>query len=474
MVAAHWSPGEETATYVSVIAKQRQPVIVRTREPCSTFHMDSCDGFIGTFSGLRFWPLLPNPADILIADIAHALAHQCRFGGHASKFYSVAEHSVHVSQLCLPEHALGGLLHDASEAYLVDLPRPLKQLPEFVPYREAERRLQRAVAVWFGLPEDQPASVTEADDTMLWIEARSLLDSAAVEVIRDMLRSRNHTMTYNMFQAAAPMNMQALTLTHNRDGDKLRLAERILLAACRRVEAAPLAVATVSYTLDNALDYARRTIPRFLERIQGKTVLDYGCGPGWQAVAMRRAGASSVHGIDINDEWLSHGRDLAARAGVDGVIFGKATSAEKYDIVLSLGAMEHFGDPCRELARMCSMTREELVISFAEPWYSPYGTHLNGTTKLPWLNLWFSERTLLNVRNLYPDGSDGAKRFEDIRGGLNKMTVRRFEQAIRSAPGMRVEHLILHGVKRVPLVTRVPVLRELMTGALTCILKPRG
>src|ERR1035438_6318404 len=61
------------------------------------FIMDSLDGFIGTFSGLRFWPLLPNPADILIADIAHALAHQCRFGGHASKFYSVAEHSVHVS-----------------------------------------------------------------------------------------------------------------------------------------------------------------------------------------------------------------------------------------------------------------------------------------------------------------------------------------------------------------------------------------
>src|ERR1019366_3711480 len=59
------------------------------------FSMDSRDGFIGTFSGLRFWPLLPNPDDILIADIAHALAHQCRFGGHASKFYSVAEHSVH-------------------------------------------------------------------------------------------------------------------------------------------------------------------------------------------------------------------------------------------------------------------------------------------------------------------------------------------------------------------------------------------
>ena len=140
---------------------------------------------ITTFSGIRFWPLLPNPADILIADIAHALAHQCRFGGHASKFYSVAEHSVHVSRLCLHEHALLGLLHDASEAYLVDLPRQLKLLPEFAAYREAERRLQRAVAVRFGLSEEQPASVTEADDTMLWIEAHSLLGSMPVEAIRD-------------------------------------------------------------------------------------------------------------------------------------------------------------------------------------------------------------------------------------------------------------------------------------------------
>jgi SAM-dependent methyltransferase len=268
------------------------------------------------------------------------------------------------------------------------------------------------------------------------------------------------------------MNRQAFTLTHNRDGEKLRFPERLLLAVCRPVEAPSLSVPTVTYTLDNALDFAIRMIPGFRQRIQGKTVLDYGCGPGWQAVAMRRAGASHVHGVDINDDWLSHGRDLAAASGVDGVTFAKTTAAEKYDIVLSLGAMEHFGEPGRELARMCSYTAQELLISFAEPWYSPYGTHLNGTTKLPWLNLWFSEKTVLNVRNLYPDGSDGARRFEDIRGGLNRMTVRHFEKLAAAAPGMRVEQLILHSVKRVPLVTQVPVLREMMTGAITCILKP--
>ena len=163
------------------------------------------------------------------------------------------------------------------------------------------------------------------------------------------------------------MNRQALTITHNRDGEKLRLPERILLAICRPVEAPSLTVATVTYNLDNALDFATRMVPRFRERIQGKTVLDYGCGPGWQAVAMRQAGARHVHGIDINDDWLSHGRDLAARAGVDGVTFAKTTGAGKYDIVISLGAMEHFGNPGKELARICSFTGQELLISFAEP-----------------------------------------------------------------------------------------------------------
>src|ERR1035441_4036062 len=89
-----------------------------------------------------------------------------------------------------PRMCSGVCCTNASETYLVDLPRPLKLLPEFALYREAERRLQRAVAVRFGLSEEQPASVTEADDTMLWIEAHSLLGSMPVEAIRDTLDGR--------------------------------------------------------------------------------------------------------------------------------------------------------------------------------------------------------------------------------------------------------------------------------------------
>jgi len=129
-----------------------------------------------TFSGICFRPLEPRPEDVRIQDIAHALAHQCRFGGHTRTFYSIAQHSVLVSQLSHPEDALWGLLHDVSEAYLLDLARPLKAL--FNAYLAAERQLQRCIVERFGLAPEQPANVTAADDWMLAIEYRDLMTPA--------------------------------------------------------------------------------------------------------------------------------------------------------------------------------------------------------------------------------------------------------------------------------------------------------
>lgn len=140
---------------------------------------DRFGGWIQTFTGRKFWPLDPEPGDVDARDIAHGLSLQCRFGGHVREFYSVAEHSVRVSLECPPELALCGLMHDASEAYLVDVPRPIK--PYLAGYGAAEERLMRVIADKFGFPWPMPEPVRRADERLLVKEARALLNGSLEE-----------------------------------------------------------------------------------------------------------------------------------------------------------------------------------------------------------------------------------------------------------------------------------------------------
>lgn len=126
-----------------------------------------------TATGRVCWPIDPRPEDIYIEDIAHALAHQCRYGGHCQRFYSVAEHSILVSRLVPKEHALAGLLHDASEAYCVDVPAPLKR--QLVGYKEIEKLNWNAICDRFGLLHRMPTCVHHADVAMLFAEQKALM-----------------------------------------------------------------------------------------------------------------------------------------------------------------------------------------------------------------------------------------------------------------------------------------------------------
>jgi hypothetical protein len=112
-------------------------------------------------------------ADVRLPDIAHALSILNRYTGHTVAPYSVAQHSVMVSHLCDPDDAVWGLLHDASEAYLGDVARPLKSmLPD---YRELEHHIQRTIGKHFGLAWPIPLSVHAADSSALIAEKRALM-----------------------------------------------------------------------------------------------------------------------------------------------------------------------------------------------------------------------------------------------------------------------------------------------------------
>ena len=135
------------------------------------------DCWIQVASGKAFPVLAPAPEDIDINDIAHALSRQCRFGGHVKvEHYSVAQHSVLCSQYVSdPDYALQALLHDAAEAYCVDLPRPIKNCGLIDGYRTIEDGIFKVIAEKFDIPEKLDPSVKVVDVRMLMTEQRDLM-----------------------------------------------------------------------------------------------------------------------------------------------------------------------------------------------------------------------------------------------------------------------------------------------------------
>ena len=152
-----------------------QTLIEQMKEQICSKNESFCTGnhSIQIVSGELFFFTDPLSSNFTIEDIAHALSHVCRYSGHAKEFYSVAQHSVLVSHLVPPEYALLGLMHDATEAFLSDIPSPLKKiLPD---YCLIEKYIETCILTKFNLPTSLPPDIKKADILALVTERKSLL-----------------------------------------------------------------------------------------------------------------------------------------------------------------------------------------------------------------------------------------------------------------------------------------------------------
>ena len=141
--------------------------------------------YIETYNGGRFYFLEPAADMLDVEDIAHALSMQCRYTGHIKSFYSVAEHSVHVSTLT---GSLEGLMHDASEAYLTDIASPVK--PHLHNYKKLEAVIMEVIAKKYGFPWPLSEDTKDADAAQLKTEARHLLKSGGKDWIDNFQTTR--------------------------------------------------------------------------------------------------------------------------------------------------------------------------------------------------------------------------------------------------------------------------------------------
>lgn len=250
--------------------------------------------------------------------------------------------------------------------------------------------------------------------------------------------------------------------------------EIVLRALSRPLGDADYASSVQEWTLDTALELLQRAVPCFDHLFVDRSVLDYGCGAGWQSVALAKFGARQVLGVDTNPQSLASARSLAAKFSIspDRLTFGECVPIAvrgTFDVVISQNSMEHFAKPAEVLREMKDALhpRGRLLITFGPPWLAPYGSHMHFFTKMPWVNVFFSETTVMRVRQAYRD--DGAMRYEEVESGLNRMTVRKFER-LTAECGMRMQWRAYSCVKRLNFLSRIPLLREFFINNISCVL----
>ena len=169
-----------------------------------------------------------------------------------------------------------------------------------------------------------------------------------------------------------------------------------------------------------------------LAELRGRDVIDFGCGDGEQTIEIAEAGARSVFGVDIRTSRFADAVRRAEAKGVaDRVRFLERPDAP-VDVIVSIDSFEHFDDPVEILRIMASLLRPggRVIASFGPTWYHPLGGHLFSV--FPWAHLIFTESTLIRWRSDFK--TDNATRFRDVAGGLNQMTVSRFERLVSESP----------------------------------------
>ena len=254
----------------------------------------------------------------------------------------------------------------------------------------------------------------------------------------------------------------------------MNFQELILLSLSRELESKDYSSDKSERTIEDTLSLLESEYPNFSALVSGKRVVDFGCGVGYQSIALVQKYDCFVLGIDSNQKTLekaiehakSYNIPQSRLSFVDKISDGMLNN---FDIVISQNSFEHFGNPSMILNEMRSLINRpgKLLITFGPPWLAPYGSHMHFFCKVPWINVLFSEKTVMKVRNRFR--SDGATKYEEVESGLNKMTITKFERIIMSS-NLKIEFKHYRCIKGINLLSKIPFLKEFFINHVTVIL----
>ena len=209
--------------------------------------------------------------------------------------------------------------------------------------------------------------------------------------------------------------------------------------------------------------------PDIWKELAGKTVVDFGCEGGIEAIDMAQHGVHKVIGIDQYEDTLESARKRAFEAGVSDRCFFTTRAEERVDVVVSLDAFEHFADPLAILGVMRGLLKDNgyVLACFGPTWYHPLGGH--GFSIFPWSHLVFTQSSQMR---LYRDNtSHNAQRFSEVRGGLNQLSISRFKKIIAQSE-FEFETFEPLPIKKLRLLAN-PLTREFTTSMVRCRLVPK-
>lgn len=258
----------------------------------------------------------------------------------------------------------------------------------------------------------------------------------------------------------------------------LSRGERLFLRTCCYYPPRPRRARTLERVSDTdtyIATFERAFGPALWNWIEGKDVLDFGCGEGGFTLALAARGAGHATGLDILPDFQHAAAEAERRGYRVTFVGGESTTLPdaSFDVVISHDSFEHFDEPKVILAEMARLTRPggRVLIKFGPPWRNPWGRHMSGTIRRdrPWVHLVAPERTVMRVQSVYHNESVLSERYAQLPGGMNKMTVGRFAGMVRREPVLRLESLHifpLYGVR--PLVT-IPGLREFFASGVRAV-----